>query len=215
MNSEEKRMQPDEKRLAELRHERSLVIIKPDAVARHIVGEVLSRFERKGLKMAALKLVWPTDEVAGKHYEVTEEWLQSSGQRTFDGYLARGIEPPMGPRDLALNTRRKLMETLTAGPVVVMVLEGAHVIEVVRKLRGATNPLQAEVGTIGFDFSLESYEVSDAGDWAIKNIIHGSDSAESAQREIGLWFKPDELVEYETAITEVAYTKNWYQHKKS
>ncbi len=208
-------MEPDERRLQELQHERSLVIIKPDAVARHLVGEVLTRFERKGLKIAALKLVWPSDELAGEHYVVTEEWLESSGQRTYDGYVDRGIEPPMEPRDLALNTRRKLMETLTAGPVVVMVLEGAHVIEVVRKLRGTTNPLQAEVGTLGFDYSLESYEVSDAGDWAVKNIIHGSDSPENAQREIALWFKPEEIVDYETAITEVAYTKNWYpKHKQ-
>jgi nucleoside-diphosphate kinase len=204
-----KYMQPDEQRLQELRHERSLVIIKPDAVARHLVGEVLGRFERKGLKIAALKLLWPTDEIASDHYTVTEEWLESSGQRTYDGYVTRGIEPPMDARDLALNTRRKLMETLTAGPVV-------HVIEVVRKLRGTTNPLEAAVGTIGFDFSLESYEVSDAGDWAIKNIIHGSDSPDSAEREIGLWFTPEEIVSYETAITEVAYTKNWYpKNKKS
>jgi nucleoside-diphosphate kinase len=207
-------MKPDDKRLLELRHERSLVIIKPDAVARHLVGEVLARFERKGLKIAALKLVWPTDDLAEEHYVVTEDWLQSSGQRTYDGYIARGIEPPMEPRELALNTRRKLMETLTAGPVVVMVLEGAHVVEVVRKMRGATNPLQAEVGTIGFDYSLESYEVSDAGDWAVKNIIHGSDSAENALREMALWFKPEEVVDYETAITEVAYTKSWYPKQK-
>jgi nucleoside-diphosphate kinase len=208
-------MQPNEKRLAELRHERSLVLIKPDAVARHVVGEIITRFERKGLKIAALKLVWPTDEMAGEHYEVTEEWLKSSGERTYQGYLDKGLEPPAEPRELALNTRRKLMEALTAGPVVAMVLEGAHVIEVVRKMRGATSPLFAEVGTIGFDYSLESYELSDAGDWAIKNIIHGSDSHESAARETAIWFKPDDIVNYETVITEMAYTKKWYpKHKK-
>jgi nucleoside-diphosphate kinase len=208
-------MQPDEKRLQELRRERSLVLIKPDAVARHIVGEIVTRFERKGLKIAALKLVWPTDEMAGEHYEETEEWLASSGQRTYDGYVAKGMTPPAEPRELAQNTRRKLMEILTAGPVVAMVLEGAHVVEVVRKMRGNTSPLFAEVGTIGFDYSLESYELSDAGDWAIKNIIHGSDGEESYDREVKIWFKPEEIVDYETVITEMAYTKNWYpKHKK-
>jgi nucleoside-diphosphate kinase len=120
----------------------------------------------------------------------------------------------MSARELALNTHRKLMESLTAGPVVALALEGAHVIEVVRKMRGATSPLFSDVGTIGFDYSLESYELSDSGDWAIKNIIHGSDSPESAEREIAIWFKPEEVVNYETAITEVAYTKNWYPKKK-
>lgn len=202
-------MKPNEERLAQLRHERSLVLIKPDAVARHLVGEIVTRFERKGLKLAALKLVWPTLEMAGEHYEVTEEWLKSSGERTYQGYLDKGIEPPAEPRDLALNTRRKLMDALTAGPVVAMVLEGAHVIEVVRKMRGNTSPLFAEVGTIGFDYSLESYELSDAGDWAIKNIIHGSDSPESAAREMNIWFKEDDIVNYETIVTEMAYKKNW------
>ncbi|HEY6737140.1 MAG TPA: nucleoside-diphosphate kinase [Candidatus Saccharimonadia bacterium] len=207
-------MEGNDKRLAELRHERSLVLIKPDAVARHLVGEILNRFERKGLKIAALKLVWPTLEMAGEHYELTEEWLKSSGERTYKGYLDKGLEPPAEPRELAMNTRRKLMDALTAGPVVAMVLEGAHVIEVVRKMRGNTSPLFAEVGTIGFDYSLESYELSDAGDWAIKNIIHGSDSPESAAREMNIWFRPEDIVEYETIVTEMAYKKDWTPKKR-
>ncbi|MDB5179052.1 MAG: nucleoside diphosphate kinase, nucleoside-diphosphate kinase [Patescibacteria group bacterium] len=207
-------MKPDEKRLEELRHERSLVLIKPDAVARHLVGEILQRFERKGLKIAALKLVWPTEKMAGDHYVATEEWLMSSGKRAYDSYVAKGMTPPAEPRDIGLNTRRTLMEGLTAGPVVAMVLEGAHVIEVVRKIRGNTSPLQAEVGTIGFDYSMESYEVSNAGDWAVKNIIHGSDSADNYAREVAIWFKPEEVVNYETVLTEVAYTKKWYPKNK-
>jgi nucleoside-diphosphate kinase len=208
-------MQPNHERLKELMHERSLVLIKPDAVARHLVGEIITRFERKGLKIAALKLVWPSEEMTGNHYVQTEEWLKDTGERTYKSYLDKGIQPPAEPRELALNTRRKLMESLTAGPVVAMVLEGAHVIEVVRKMRGATSPLLADVGTLGFDYSLESYELSDSGDWAIKNIIHASDSPANAEREMDIWFKPEEIIGYETAITEVAYTKNWYpKHKK-
>jgi nucleoside-diphosphate kinase len=207
-------MKPNEEKLEQLRHERSLVLIKPDAVARHLVGEILTRFERKGLKIAALKLVWPTLEMAGEHYELTEEWLKSSGERTYQGYLDKGITPPAEPRELAMNTRRKLMDALTAGPVVAMVLEGAHVIEVVRKMRGNTSPLFAEVGTIGFDYSLESYELSDAGDWAIKNIIHGSDSRDSYEREQAIWFTPDEIVDYETVVTEIAYKKDWTPKKR-
>ncbi len=208
-------MKPDERILEELRHERTLVLIKPDAVARHLVGEILTRFERKGLKLVALKLVWPTEELTDKHYTDSEEWFQDTGNRTYQSYLEKGVEPPATPRELAVEVRRKLMEALTAGPVVALVLEGAHAIEVVRKMRGATSPLKAEVGTIGFDYTLESYQVADAGGWAIKNIIHASDSSENVVREIAIWFKPDELVDYETVISEVAYTKKWYpKHKQ-
>lgn len=208
-------MKPNEKMLQDLRHERSLVLIKPDAVARHIVGEIISRFERKGLKLVALKLIWPDEDMTGRHYVASEEWLMDTGGRTYQSYVDKGITPEVGPRELALQVRERLMESLTAGPVVAMVLEGAHVIEVVRKMRGATSPLAAEVGTIGFDYSLESYQVSDAGGWAIKNIIHASDSRENAEREIDIWFRPNELVNYETVISEVAYTRNWYpKHKQ-
>lgn len=208
-------MKPDEKVLEQIRRERTVVLLKPDAVARHLVGEVISRFERKGIKIAALKLVWPTEEMTGEHYTDSDEWLMDTGTRTYESYMAKGVQPPMQPRELALEVRKKLMEGLTAGPVVAMVLEGAHVIEVVRKMRGATSPLKAEVGTIGFDYTMESYEVSDAGGWAIKNIIHASDSVENAAREMKIWFKPEEVVDYETVITEVAYSKRWYPKHKA
>jgi nucleoside-diphosphate kinase len=208
-------MKPDADALNDLRHERSLVLIKPDAVARHIVGELITRFERKGLKIAALKLVWPTQEITERHYTDAEEWFEDTGNRTYQSYVEKGITPPATPRELAVEVRGKLVDALTAGPVVAMVLEGAHVIEVVRKMRGHTSPLKSEPGTIGFDYSLESYQVSDAAGWAIKNIIHGSDSRANAEREIAIWFEPHEVVNYETVITEVAYTKNWYpKHKK-
>lgn len=205
-------MKPDHGKLEDMRRERSLVLIKPDAVLRKLVGELLNRFERKGLKVVGLKMVWPDEELAGQHYTDSEEWLLSTGTNTYNSYKDKGIEPSLSPREFGLNTRRKLMEHITAGPVVAMVLEGAHVIEIVRKMRGSTSPQAADVGTIGFDYSPESYEMSDAGDWAIKNIIHGSDSRETAQREIDIWFSETELFEYESALDHVLYTKKWQQH---
>ena len=204
---------PDQKKLDEMRRERTLVIIKPDGVMRHIVGEVLSRFERKGLKIVGMKMLWPSRKLAERHYVDTEEWLESSGTRTYNSYLEKGITPTLTPREIALNTRRKLIDHLTAGPVVALVLEGAHAIEVVRKMRGNTSPRSAEVGTIGFDYTLESYELSDAGDWAIKNVIHASDSPAEVAREIKLWFASDELVNYDTAIDHVIYTNDWFQKR--
>lgn len=202
-------IQADPEKLEKLRKERTLVLIKPDAVLRKLIGEIVTRFEKKGLKIVAMKMQWPTKAQVEKHYTDSEEWLLGTGQRTYDGYLEKGMEPPAQPRDLGLNTRRKLIESLRAGPVVAMVIEGAHAIEVVRKMRGATSPLFADVGTIGFDYSLESYELSDAGDWAIKNIIHGSDSPENAAAEMKIWFNEGEIHDYTSAEDHILYTKDF------
>lgn len=202
-------MEADEKRLEELRRERTLVLIKPDAVRRQVVGELITRFERKGLKLIAMKMVWPDEARAGAHYTDSEEWIKDTGERTHQSYLDKGLTPPLDARGLALNTRRKLLESITAGPIVALVLQGSHVIEAVRKMRGATSPQLADVGTIGFDYSVDSYEVGDSGDWAIRNIIHASDSVENAEKETAIWFDEADLHDYPTAADPILYTKNW------
>jgi nucleoside-diphosphate kinase len=209
----EKRLYPDPEELEKIRRERTLAIVKPDGVNRHLVGEILSRFERKGFRIVGLKMLWPDKELASKHYTDDEKWLLGTGQRTYDNYMEQGVKPKLEPRELGLNTRRKLMEHMTAGPVVAIVLEGAHVIEAVRKMRGSTSPRKAEVGTIGFDFTPDSYELSDAGDWATKNVLHASD-ADTAEQEIALWFSEDELFDYDTAHGRVIYSKDWQQNRQ-
>jgi nucleoside-diphosphate kinase len=204
----------DPERLEQLRREKTVVIIKPDAVVRSIVGELITRFERKGLKIAAMKMLWPSKDLASHHYTDSEEWLVDTGTKTYNSYLEKGFKPDITPREIGLNTRRKLIDHMTAGPVIAMVLEGAHSIEVVRKMRGATSPLAADVGTIGFDYTLESYEVSDAGDWAIKNVIHASDSVANADREMGLWFDKGDIMDYKHSIHDIIYTNDWFQEKK-
>lgn len=206
--------QKNPQHVQDITSERSLVIIKPDGVVRQIVGDIISRFERKGLKIVAMKMVHPTKKQVDQHYILTEEWIASNGQRTYDSYVSKGVKPPAEPRELALETRRKLMEYMGAGPVVAMILEGAHVIEIVRKIRGATSPLSADVGSVGFDYSLESYELADAGNWAVRNTLHGSDSRESAEREIPLWFGSDEIIGYETAIERYIYDDSWHMAPK-
>ena len=206
-------MEVSSSKLEGLRHERTLVIIKPDAVMRKIVGELITRFERKGLKIAALKLLWPTKQLAEHHYIDSEEWLLDTGTKTYNSYLEKGLKPDITPQEIGRNTRRKLIEHMTAGPVVAMILEGAHAIETVRRMRGATSPLKADVGTIGFDYTLESYELSDAGDWAIKNVIHASDSVANYERERDIWFSKDEIINYDTAIDHVLYSSSWFQKR--
>jgi nucleoside-diphosphate kinase len=203
----------DPQELEKLRRERTVVVIKPDGVLRHIVGELITRFERKGLKIAAMKMVWPDRALAEQHYIDSDEWLVDTGTKTYNSYLEKGLKPDVTPREIGMNTRRKLMDHLTAGPVVALILEGAHAIEVVRKMRGATSPLKADVGTIGFDYTLESYELADAGDWAIKNVIHASDSEANYQRERDIWFASGEVIDYESAIDHVLYTNDWFQKR--
>lgn len=192
-------------------HERSLVLLKPDAIQRGLVGEILSRFERKGLKIVAMKMVWPSKKLASQHYGWSEEEKRSSGEKTLAGYKERGLEPPFGgdPIKIAENTMRKLISYLTTGPVVAVVIEGAHAIENVRKIRGGTNPLTADIGSITADLTIDSYFVSDDADRAVRNLVHASSSTAEAEREIKLWFDEDEIQDYDLAIEKILYEKDW------
>jgi nucleoside-diphosphate kinase len=133
-------------------------MIKPDAIQRRLAGEIISRFEKKGLKLVAAKLMRLSLSLAQKHYEVHK------GKDFFD----------------------RSVNHISSGPVLVMVLEGLKVIEITRKLMGATFGCDAEAGTIRGDYSIERL-----------NIIHGSDSVESAEREISLYFTPEEILDYQ------------------
>lgn len=203
----------DPEKVDKIKREKTLILIKPDAVARKIVGEIIGRFEKKSLKVVALKLVHPTKETVAAHYIDDEVWLVEAGTKTYNNFVEKGFEVAESPREIGLMIRQRLVDSMTAGPVVAMVVEGAHVIEAARKMRGATSPTRAEPGTIGFDYSVDSYELGDAGDWGTKNIIHASDSVENANREIAIWFKPEEIIEYDTAECQILYSKSWYKNK--
>jgi nucleoside-diphosphate kinase len=142
--------------------ERTLVIVKPDGVQRGLVGPILSRLERRGLRFAALKLMQITPELAARHYAVHE------GKPFY----------------------QPLIEFITSGPVVVAVIEGKDAINIVRKTMGATNPAQAEPGSIRADFGLEIG----------RNLVHGSDGADTAAYEIPLFFAEEEILNYERVV---------------
>ena len=150
--------------------ERTLIIIKPDAVQRHNIGNIMARFEQKGLKLVAAKFMQISQELARKHYAVHE------GKPFFEG----------------------VVNYLASAPVMVMVWEAEGVIAMARKLMGATFGFDAEPGTIRGDFSCSRGY----------NLIHGSDSPESAEYEAGLYFKPEEIVEYTLADEQWLYGKN-------
>jgi len=193
-------------------HERTLVILKPDTVQRALIGEIVSRFEKKGLKIIAMKMVVPSNELAKKHYDQPESDMILLGNRTLDAYKERGEKHPLGdptPIEVARDVQKKLIGYITTGPVVAMVIEGAHAIAHVRKVRGHTNPLSADVGTITADLSIDSYFISDESDRAVRNLVHASGSAEEAKREIALWFNEDEIYDYDLAVEKILYDKKW------
>jgi len=147
--------------------ERTYAMVKPDGVQRGLIGEIISRFEKKGIKVVGLKLLQITPEMAGVHY----------GEHKEKPFFA------------------DLVNFITSGPVAAMVLEGDNVIQIVRDMMGATNPKDSAPGTIRGDYAMT----------IDKNIIHGSDSPESAAREIGIFFKPEEIIDYNKCGSEWVY----------
>lgn len=190
-------------------HERSLVLLKPDAVQRGLMGEIISRFERKGLKMTAMKMVWPTKEQAVEHYYWSDEEKTKTGNRTLAIYKDKGLEINKTAIELAEDVQKRLVTFLMAGPIIAMVVESAHAIEHVRKLVGHGSPLNADVGTIRADLTIDSYLLADGDERAARNLVHASSSVEEAEREIKVWFTEKEVCNYELAIEKVLYSTEW------
>jgi nucleoside-diphosphate kinase len=177
--------------------EQTLVIVKPDGVQRGLIGEVIRRYERVGLKLVALKMTVPAEDLVERHYLVDPGWRMKTGQKTIDTYKRKGQKPPLeDPLKVSEITLGKLKRFMVSGPVIPMVWQGMHAVEVVRKITGGTEPLTAPMGTIRGDFTMDSFEISDEDNRATRNIVHASGSPEEAEKEIALWFKPEELLEY-------------------
>jgi len=168
-------------------------MIKPDAVSRCLIGEIISRFERSGLHIEALNMIRATPEIVSSLYPDREEWLRSVGgkmSRTYEKY-GKDIVADMGTSDtleLGKKVRQWLVDYTTMGPIVIMILSGNHAVDVVRKIIGDTNPVFANPGTIRGDFSVDSADYANSSGRAIYNLVHASGSNQEAEEEIKLWF---------------------------
>lgn len=178
--------------------ERTLVLVKPDGVARGLIGKIIVRFEESGLKLIGMKMVWADEKMAKAHYPLDEEWAKKVFEKTKITYEKEG--KPFNyknPIEFGSLIQKWNMSFLCEGPVVAMVMEGPHVIEIVRKIIGPTEPRQATPGTIRGDFAMfESYAVANTKARVLRNLVHASDSEENAKKEIALWFKNSELHNY-------------------
>jgi nucleoside-diphosphate kinase len=194
--------------MAEKHHkeERTFVIIKPDGVQRSLIGEVIKRYEKIGLKLVGLKMGIATPDMVEKHYTIDPEWMRKTGEKTIANYKKKGAKPPSeDPIEITKVVLESLKRYMTSGPVIMMVWQGAHAVGIVRKITGATEPLSSDVGTIRGDFVLDSYVMSDVAGRAVRNILHASGTVEEAEAEIRLWFKEDELVSYRLIQEAILY----------
>ncbi len=187
--------------------EKTLVLLKPDAVQRALVGEILSRFERPGFKIIGLKMCYATKNVAGKHYADDEAWLTSVGEKMKKAYEAKGQKIADSAKAIGQRVRQQLIDFITMSPTVAVVLEGHDVINKVRTVVGDTAPSKAAPGTIRGDYSFDSYGLADVSGRPIQNLIHASDSSESAKREIAIWFMKDEIHPYQRVDEALLYRK--------
>lgn len=192
-----------------MRNEKTFVIIKPDGIQRSLIGEIVKRFERIGLKIVALKMLIPTKAQVRKHYTVDPEWIRKVGEKSIAGYEKKGITPPSkDPIEIGEKVLENLTKYMSSGPVIAMVLQGVHAVGIVRKIVGGTEPLTSDVGTIRGDFVLDSYQISDTDGRPIRNLIHASGNVEEAKGEIGLWFKEEEILKYRHIQDAILYDVN-------
>jgi len=189
--------------------ERSLVILKPDTVQRSLMGEVVTRFERAGLKFTAIKMVIPTENQLLTHYNKDEAWFLKKGNRITEDLKAHGMPVTKEPIEYGKEIITTIVKFMTAAPVVAMILEGNQAVAVVTKLVGTTEPSTADVGTIRGDYTLDSYGHSSFENRAVRNLVHCSESPEEAEREIKVWFGDDEIMNYVTAQERIMYDINF------
>jgi len=199
----------DKIKIMRAKNERTVVIIKPDGVQRSLVGEIIRRYERTGLKLAGLKFLIPTKELVKRHYSADPNWIVKTGQKAIDTYTKQGLKPPIGePRKCGESVLKRLQDYLSSGPVIVMVWQGNEAVGIVRKITGGTEPLTSDVGTIRGDLTVDSYRISDVSARAIRNLIHASGAPDEAEKEIKVWFKPHEILKYRLINEAILYDVN-------
>ncbi len=192
------------------KEEKTVLIIKPDGVKRGLVGEIISRIEKRGLKIIALQMIWAEKEQIDNHYPKDEAWIKRLGEKTLKNYKAFGLDPikELGtddPLEIGKTVRGWLIDYMTSGPLVKMVVKGIHAIAMVRKIVGSSMPAEAEMGTIRGDFSVDDATAANRDKRAIHNLVHASETPEEAEHELQFWFAPEEIHDYKRAEEDIMF----------
>jgi len=181
--------------------ERSLILLKPDAVRRGLIGECLSRFEQRGFTICGMKLVYASEAKMREHYSANaknSDWLKRVGQNTLDAFIQNSKDPQdeIGTSDVMETGAMGidwLVNFMISGPIVAIVVKGPLAVEMVRKVIGSTMPAKADIGSIRGDYSIDSPVTATLEKRTVQNLIHASGSVEEAEFEVAHWFSPEEL----------------------
>jgi nucleoside-diphosphate kinase len=194
--------------------QRTFVILKPDAIQRSLIGETIKRIERTGLKMVALKMIMATEDQCWKHYNKDEEWFLRKGQVVVENRQKAGLPIEKEAIEYGRDIIGALVKFMTCGPIIPMIFEGNQAVAIVKKIVGGTEPTTSDVGTIRGDFTLDSYELSNLDERAVRNLVHCSDVPEEALREIAIWFQANEILPYRLIAEQVLYDVNLDGYKE-
>ncbi len=188
--------------------EQTYVMVKPDGVQRGLVGEIVSRIERTGLKIVGLKMMMASKENLTKHYGKSDEWYESKGQGIVNNLTSAGLPVEKTAYEYGKGIIDALINYMASGPVVAMVIEGNQSVAIVKKLVGGTEPTTSDVGTIRGDLTLDSYQIANLDSRAVRNLIHCSDQVDEAKREIELWMSSGDIQNYRTVHEAMLYDVN-------
>jgi nucleoside-diphosphate kinase len=193
-----------------LKEEQTLVLIKPDGVKRGLTGEIIHRIERRGLKVVAMQMFQADKATIMKHYSDSPENLKVMGEKTLATYQKHEMDPikEIGTNDpvkIGKMVHGWITDFMCESPIIKMVVQGLHAVEMVRKLVGNTMPSQAEMGTIRGDYSVDSAVLANAQKRGIRNLIHASGNVAEAETEIKLWFTPKEIHSYKRAEEDIMF----------
>lgn len=191
-----------------MKKERTLVIIKPDGVQRGLIGEIIHRIERTGLKLVAAKFILATEEQGNEHYKKDEAWLQAKGELRIKQRTKAEKPIEKTAREYGMDIVKGNVSFITAGPVFPMIWEGNKAVGIIKKIVGGTEPLTSDVGTIRGDFTIDSYDLSNEDDRSVRNLLHCTDGPKESEREINLWFKPEEILDYRQMNEQMLYDIN-------
>jgi len=188
--------------------ERSLVLLKTDAVQRSLIGEIIKRFEQTGLKIAAMKMLWATEDQLLRHYNKDDDWYLEKGERVVKDLQAQGKEVEKEAIEYGKDIIKTIVKYMQVSPIVALVLQGNQAVSVVTKIVGSTEPSTSDVGTIRGDYTLDSYSHATYENRAVRNLVHQSESPSEAEREIKIWFHDNEIMDYVTAQERIMYDVN-------
>lgn len=193
-----------------LKQERTVVLIKPDGVKRGLIGEIISRIEKRGLKIIAISMISPKRKQIDKHYPKNKEWIKRLGEKSLATYKKYGLDPKKemqtdDPMEIGRAVREWILDFMTSGPLIKMVVEGIHAVDMVRKLVGNSIPALAEMGTIRGDFSVDSAALANKNKRAVHNLVHASETREEANHELNFWFAPEEIFDYKRAEEDIMF----------